>query len=121
MNCGDSDKRNKKYFETFSKTSYFQKLIFNEIHDDNISLEGEDKIIFDVGAHRGESVTFFNQIFPLAQIYSFEPIPKMANLIRKLRIKNPILNNRANQTTREKHIRTPHVKTINSASQIIRS
>ena len=76
MKCGDSDKRNKKYFETFSKTSYFQKLIFNEIHDDNISLEGEDKIIFDVGAHRGESVTFFNQIFPLAQIYSFEPIPK---------------------------------------------
>lgn len=91
MKCGDFDKRNKKYFETFSKTSYFQKLIFNESHDDNINLEGEDKIIFDVGAHRGESVTLFNQIFPLAQIYSFEPIPKMANLIRKLRIKNNIV------------------------------
>jgi FkbM family methyltransferase len=33
----------------------------------------EAKIIFDVGAHSGETVGRYRKYFPLAQIYSFEP------------------------------------------------
>jgi FkbM family methyltransferase len=33
----------------------------------------EDMVIFDVGAHRGESIKAFNQLFCRAQIHAFEP------------------------------------------------
>lgn len=32
-------------------------------------------IIFDVGAHKGESIIFFNKYFNVKKIYSFEPSP----------------------------------------------
>jgi hypothetical protein len=32
-----------------------------------------DMIIFDVGAHRGESITAFSQLFGRAKIHAFEP------------------------------------------------
>lgn len=36
----------------------------------------ELKIVFDCGAHKGETAIDFKDRFPLAQIYSFEPIKK---------------------------------------------
>ena len=34
---------------------------------------GEKKVIFDVGANKGDSVKRFKKIFPNCKIYSFEP------------------------------------------------
>lgn len=36
----------------------------------------EEKIIFDVGGHKGESVNFFNKYFKPCKIYTFEPLEK---------------------------------------------
>ena len=85
MECGEFDKRNKEYFKKYTKESYFQNLLSLKDEKNINLLKGEGRVIFDVGAHAGESANFFNEIFPLAQIYSFEPNPKMAKALRKLR------------------------------------
>ncbi len=60
--CGQSDWRNQEYIERYSPEKYFQSLV-----------SCDDPLIFDIGAHRGESVRFFKEIFPWSTIYSFEP------------------------------------------------
>lgn len=60
--CGTSDKRNTEYEKNYSSKLFFDNL-----------LPTESPIIFDVGAHKGESILFFKNIYPSAQIYSFEP------------------------------------------------
>jgi len=60
--CGSSDQRNNLYEERFSSKDYFLNLV-----------DKKKPIIFDVGAHKGESVEFFKNIYPESQIYSFEP------------------------------------------------
>jgi len=62
--CGSSEKRNAEYLQVHSSEKYFRYLIKNE-----------SPVIFDIGAHRGESVRFFKEIFPKSKIYSFEPDP----------------------------------------------
>lgn len=90
MECGEFEERNREYYKNYSKDSYFQRLILGDVLkvSQGDILTGKGRIIFDVGAHGGESAIFFNKIFPLANIYSFEPIPKMAGLIRSLEIQN---------------------------------
>src|ERR1700733_8450554 len=41
------------------------------------------KLILDVGAHRGESVKHFKQLFPCAQIISFEPVRENFEWLKK--------------------------------------
>ena len=90
MECGEFQDRNREYYKNYSKELYFQRLLMsrhpNDTHSDQLA--GKGRIIFDVGAHGGESAIFFNKIFPLANIFSFEPIPEMANLIRSRQIQN---------------------------------
>lgn len=62
--CGSSDARNHEYLKSYSPDKYFKYLI-----------KKSAPVIFDIGAHRGESVRFFKEIFPEGQIYSFEPDP----------------------------------------------
>jgi FkbM family methyltransferase len=62
--CGSSDQRNQEYLVNYSPEKYYQSLVTTPA-----------PIIFDVGAHRGESVRFFREIFPGSKIYSFEPDP----------------------------------------------
>ena len=88
MECGEFDKRNEEYFKKYTKESYFQNLLSLKDEKNINLLKGEGRVIFDVGAHAGESANFFNEIFPLAQIYSFEPNPKMAKALRKLQLNN---------------------------------
>ena len=88
MECGEFDKRNKEYYKEYTKESYFQNLLLNRDEEDKDLSQGKGKVIFDVGAHAGESAKFFNDIFPLAQIHSFEPIPKMADSLRQLEMNN---------------------------------
>ena len=40
-------------------------------------------IIFDVGAHQGESAVFFKKIFPISILYSFEPDPENFLVLEK--------------------------------------
>ena len=91
MICGEFDKRNIEYYEKYAKDLYFQRLILNQDTKDSDLLKGKGKIIFDVGAHAGESAKFFTKIFPLAQVFSFEPQPRMAELIRAQELNNNII------------------------------
>ena len=36
----------------------------------------EPLVIFDAGAHRGESALMYKTLFPTAAVYSFEPFPE---------------------------------------------
>ena len=65
MKCGDSDLRNLEYKKVFSEAEYFRRL-----------LARPHPVILDVGAHHGESVEFFQSIFPRCEIHSFEPDPQ---------------------------------------------
>lgn len=62
--CGSSDKRNAEYEQNFSLKKFFDSLITSTA-----------PTIFDVGAHKGESILFFKEIYKNAKIYSFEPEP----------------------------------------------
>ena len=64
MDCGEFDIRNKEYNDKFSKVFYFQQLILNKDLNKKIGIKGENRVIFDVGAHGGESAKFFSKIFP---------------------------------------------------------
>lgn len=74
MNCGEFKIRNDLYLKNFSHKKYFTKLFYGETkYKNKENSDGEGIIIFDVGAHKGESAEFFYNIFPKAKIYSFEP------------------------------------------------
>lgn len=62
--CGASDQRNAEYESNYSPRKFFDALIDNP-----------SPVIFDVGAHRGESIDFFRSIYPQSTIYTFEPSP----------------------------------------------
>tara|TARA_Y100000739_G_scaffold226159_1_gene233238 strand:+ start:84 stop:821 length:738 start_codon:yes stop_codon:yes gene_type:complete len=46
------------------------------------------KIVFDVGANKGQSINLFKKWFPGSRIYSFEPNPKLFSKIKKKHGKN---------------------------------
>ncbi len=76
MQCGEFDKRNKEFYKKFNYRTFFENLL---------NLKSNDKaIIFDVGAHKGESIIFFREIFKNAQIYCFEPNPESLKQIEKM-------------------------------------
>lgn len=77
MRCGNTDKRNEKYSDAYSDELFFNKII-----------KSSEPIILDVGAHIGESVSFFKEIFSKSKIYSFEPFPESFSKLEKLDYKN---------------------------------
>lgn len=60
--CGTSDERNIEYDNKYTREKFYKEIVKNE-----------NPVIFDVGAHKGESVIFFKSIFETSKIYSFEP------------------------------------------------
>jgi hypothetical protein len=76
-NCGSSDARNAEYLQSYTPKKFFGTLVATE-----------EPVIFDVGAHRGESVAFFTSIFPRATVYSFEPEPD--NFVALQRVSAPL-------------------------------
>jgi len=40
-------------------------------------------IILDIGANEGQSIRRFKKLFPQSQIYAFEPVESLANLLQK--------------------------------------
>ena len=82
MDCGEFQIRNKEYYKSFSKVNFFKKLL------DNKNQKFSDIIIFDVGAHKGESAKFFSEVFQKPKIYCFEPNPEAIKEIEKNNIQN---------------------------------
>jgi len=68
----------------FNRRKTLKKLFFNK---------NETLTIFDVGAHIGESLIEFKEIFPNSLIHCFEPYEKSFRMLRKLDFKNVIFNN----------------------------
>lgn len=62
--CGASDRRNLEYEINFTPKAFFDRIITTA-----------EPVIFDVGAHKGESVKFFKDLYPSSTIYTFEPSP----------------------------------------------
>lgn len=60
-----------------------QVLSYDEIYYHLFNKEYKTKqlVVFDVGAHKGESVKRFKKIFPSSEIHSFEPDPKIFKII----------------------------------------
>ncbi|MAY36255.1 MAG: hypothetical protein CMN84_09175 [Spongiibacteraceae bacterium] len=42
----------------------------------HLGRSGADKTIFDVGANRGQTISWFRPLFPQARIFAFEPLPQ---------------------------------------------
>ena len=72
---GEFDKRN----EAFSKKFNRDKIIQN-------SITSTKPIIFDVGAHHGESIDYLVGLFDSARVYSFEPDPESFKILSKKKI-----------------------------------
>jgi len=70
--CGSSDERNVEYSQLYSPERFFKYFVATD-----------SPVIFDIGAHRGESVLFFKEIFPALSIFSFEPDPENYNELQK--------------------------------------
>lgn len=63
-NVGQAKSRNKEFQEKFSREGLLRHIV-----------KADNPVIFDVGAHHGESVAYLKTLFPNASIYSFEPDP----------------------------------------------
>ena len=83
-NVGEAQNRNKTFQEKFSR----EKIIAS-------TLQKENPIILDVGAHHGESVVYLRKIFPESMIYSFEPDPESFTILSKKRFKRHVCFNLA--------------------------
>ena len=68
-------------------------LSFDDIYKKNI--KGNNIIIFDIGANKGQSIIRFKRLFPNCFIHAFEPITSCIKNIEKLNYSNLILNNYA--------------------------
>jgi len=80
----------RKYFYP-KLTTFYESLRFADNTKNNRENPTEF-IIFDIGAHRGQSIKHFKKVFPEARIFSFEPSPseflKLNQQITKKKIKN---------------------------------
>jgi FkbM family methyltransferase len=62
-----------------------------EIKAAKSTIRGSSPVIFDVGANMGEWSVLFNQLFPQAQIFLFEPQPVCQKIITERNIPGSIL------------------------------
>lgn len=69
--CGSSDARNRIWEENFSLQKFFSQLV-----------DADQPVIFDVGAHQGESIAFFREVFETCEIHSFEPDPSNFEILQ---------------------------------------
>lgn len=76
-NVGESKSRNREFQEKFSRDKLLRHLI-----------KTPEPIVFDVGAHHGESVAYLKSVFPKSAIYSFEPDPDSFALLSASSVEN---------------------------------
>ncbi len=71
-NIGESQNRNIEFNKKFNRNNLIKSLV-----------SVEKPVIFDVGAHWGESIDYFKALFSASMIYSFEPDPESFDLLTK--------------------------------------
>jgi len=81
-NVGESNLRNSEFKNKFTREKLLQKVIGKN-----------NPIIFDIGAHEGQSILFFSKLFPDAFIYSFEPDPDTFKILSNITSENLKLEN----------------------------
>ena len=81
-NVGESNLRNSEFKNKFTREKLLQKVIGKN-----------NPIIFDIGAHEGQSILFFSKLFPDAFIYSFEPDPDTFKILSNISSENLKLEN----------------------------
>ncbi len=74
-------------FDIFHKKKIFNFLLKNQLR--------ELKIMFDIGAHKGESIIFFNKYLKIKEVYSFEASPLSYKILKS---KLPNLKTRFKKT-----------------------
>ena len=63
------------FFITFNKNKYSKANLSSRMLLLRLFSPDSQIIIFDVGAHRGQSAKRFRKLFKNAKIFSFEPFP----------------------------------------------
>jgi FkbM family methyltransferase len=58
-----------------------EKKILNQLK--KIFLEKKSILVFDIGAHKGEFISFINKNFTISKAYCFEPNPKVFEILKK--------------------------------------
>ena len=90
-NVGEFEIRNSVFNEKFNRELIIQS-----------SVHSEEPVIFDIGAHHGQSIEYLRGIFPSSIIYSFEPDPDSFKvLIKKESANNKLFNIALSDTTGE--------------------
>ena len=83
-NVGQSNERNKEYSKLYSREKLIQKLVKNKT-----------PVLFDIGAHHGESVQYLKELFEKSTIYSFEPDPDSFQILSSKTVKGVFYYNLA--------------------------
>lgn len=83
-NVGQSNERNKEYSKLYSREKLIQKLVKNKT-----------PVLFDIGAHHGESVQYLKELFEKSTIYSFEPDPASFQILSSKTVKGVFYYNLA--------------------------
>jgi FkbM family methyltransferase len=83
-NVGDAGLRNDEFKKNFSRDRIIQSCVKND-----------KPIIFDIGAHHGQSIKYLEEIFKSPVIYSFEPDPDSFKILSKNSSKNNKIFNHA--------------------------
>jgi len=81
-NVGEASARNQEFNNHFNREKILLKIV-----------TGSSPIIFDVGAHHGQSAEFFSEIFNSPTIYSFEPDPESFQILKSKKNKNIQVHN----------------------------
>jgi hypothetical protein len=58
------------------KSFFYPKLTFAYQELNLTHKTGGGLVVFDVGANKGQSISFFRSMYPQAKIYAFEPSKK---------------------------------------------
>ena len=77
----------KKFGYNIRKTNQYTSPSSEEILK-NYFIKEEKIIIFDIGAHIGQSAKKYRKFFPNSEIYSFEPFYKSFKLLNSLNLEN---------------------------------
>lgn len=98
-------KKIQKLFNFFGyyliKKKNFEKLYRTLDHTIKYLIKNEDPVIFDVGAHTGESIIRFRNLFKNLNIHCFEPYTKSYNILKKYENNKTKINNFALGDTNE--------------------
>lgn len=83
-NVGEASSRNQEFNNEFSRERIIQTVVNNP-----------SPVIFDVGAHHGQSAVYFHELFLEPTIYSFEPDPSSFTVLAEKKLKNNYIFNLA--------------------------